>query len=128
MRLLIDTNALLWMMNGSPQLSRRANAAIRSLSNEGFVSIGSIWEAAIKHRSGNLPQAATLLSDPRAVLASLNFIPLPLQLEHAKLAGLMANSHKDPFDRMIAAQAILEGLTLVSADDIFDSMLVTRLW
>ena len=115
-------------MNGSPQLSQRAKAAIRSLNNEAFVSIGSIWEAAIKYRSGKLPQATALLSDPRAVLSNLNFTPLPLQLEHAKLAGLLTNSHKDPFDRMIAAQAILEGLTLVSADEVFDSMLVTRLW
>lgn len=128
MKLLIDTNALLWTMNGSRQLSRRASLAIQDLRNEAFVSVGSIWEAAIKYRSGRLPQASALLLDTAQVLSNLKFTPLPLQVEHAKLAGLLANSHKDPFDRMIAAQAILEGLTLVSSDAVFDSMAVTRLW
>jgi PIN domain nuclease of toxin-antitoxin system len=128
MRLLVDTNALLWIMNGSPQLSRRAGAAIKDVENEVFVSIGSVWEAAIKYRSGKLPQAAALIDDPGKVLSNFDFTPLPLQLEHAKLAGMLSSSHKDPFDRMLAAQALLEGLTLVSADAVFDTMLVTRLW
>ena len=86
-KLLIDTNALLWTMNGSRQLSRRASLAIQDLRNEAFVSVGSIWEAAIKYRSGRLPQASALLLDTAQVLLNLNFTPLPLQLEHAKLAG-----------------------------------------
>jgi PIN domain nuclease of toxin-antitoxin system len=116
------------MMNGSPQLSRTARREIENSSNQIFVSIGSIWEAAIKFRSGKLPEAAALLNDPQGVLTFLDFTPLPLQLEHAKLAGLLSHPHKDPFDRMLAAQTLLEGLTLVSADAVFDTMLVTRLW
>ena len=58
----------------------------------------------------------------------MNFQVLPLQLNHAKLAGSIVSRHKDPFDRMLAAQALLEDLTLVSTDAVFDSMLVTRLW
>lgn len=58
----------------------------------------------------------------------MQFSPLLLQMEHARLGGLLANTHKDPFDRMLAAQAILEGLTLVSNDKVFDTMPVTRLW
>jgi len=128
MKLLIDTNALLWMMNGSPQLSQNAKAAIKSLGNEAFVSVGSVWEAAIKYRIGKLPQAATLVNNPKGVLAVLRMTPMSVGLEHAKLAGSLAHPHKDPFDRMLAAQALLEGLTLVSKDAVFDSMLVTRLW
>lgn len=128
MRLLLDTNALLWTMNGSRQLSRKAEAAIRNLDNEVFVSVGSVWEAAIKYRSGRLPQAATLLRDPGAALSSFHFTPLALNLEHARLAGLLDSDHKDPFDRMIAAQAILEGMTLVSSDAVLASMPVTLLW
>jgi PIN domain nuclease of toxin-antitoxin system len=128
MRLLLDTNALLWTMNGSRQLSRKAESAIKDLDNEVFVSVGSIWEAAIKYRSGRLPQAAALLQDPSSVLSIFRFRPLELELEHARLAGLLDSSHKDPFDRMIAAQAILEGLTLISSDAVFTSMPVTLLW
>jgi PIN domain nuclease of toxin-antitoxin system len=128
MKLLLDTNALLWTLNGSKQLSRKADAAIRKLDNEVFVSVGSVWEAAIKYRSGRLPQAATLLHDPGFVLSSLRFTPLEFSLPHAKLAGLLTSADKDPFDRMIAAQAILEDLTLVSSDAVFESMPVTLLW
>jgi len=128
MKLLLDTNALLWTLNGSKQLSRKADAALRKLDNEVFVSVGSVWEAAIKYRSGRLPQAATLLQDPGLVLSSFRFTPLALTLQHAKLAGLLTSAHKDPFDRIIAAQAILEDLTLVSSDAVFASMPVTLLW
>jgi len=69
-----------------------------------------------------------LLIDPRTALTSLGFRDLPLTLNHAKLGGSLPNPHKDPFDRMLAAQALLEGLTLVSADSIFDAFAVARLW
>lgn len=128
MRLLLDTNALLWAMNGGKQLSPKATAAVKDLDNEVFVSVGSIWESAIKYRSGRLPQAAVLLQDPASALSIFRFKPLALGLEHAKLAGLLDSSHKDPFDRMIAAQAILEGLTLVSSDTMFATMPVALLW
>jgi PIN domain nuclease of toxin-antitoxin system len=128
MRLLLDTDALLWTMNGSRQLSRKAESAIKDLDNEVFVSVGSIWEAAIKYRSGRLPQAAALLRDPSSALSIFRFRPLELELEHARLAGLLDSFQKDPFDRMIAAQAILEGLTLISSDAVFTSMPVTLLW
>lgn len=128
MRLLLDTHTLIWTMNGNPRLSPRARSAVNNLKNEVAVSVVSVWEAATKYRQGRLPEAARLLHDPREVLDRMRFTHLPLQLEHAKLGGSLVSSHKDPFDRMLAAQALLEGLTLVSADVIFDSMLVTRLW
>jgi PIN domain nuclease of toxin-antitoxin system len=69
-----------------------------------------------------------LVQDPVRVLSLMRLTVLPLQLEHARLAGSLVSPHKDPFDRMLAAQSLLEGLTLVSNDAVFDSMLVTRLW
>jgi len=128
MKLLLDTHTLIWTMNDSPRLSPNARSAVESRGNEAIVSVVSIWEAATKYRQGKLPEAARLVSDPRGVLDRMEFIHLPLQLEHARLGGSLANTHKDPFDRMLAAQALLEGLTLVSRDVVFDSMLVTRLW
>ena len=128
MKLLLDTHTVLWAMLDSPSITRRASQAVRSLDNEAYVSVVSVWEAATKFRIGKLPLAAPLVSDPAAALARMNLGILPLQLEHAHLAGSMVSDHKDPFDRMLAAQALLEGLTLVSNDRVFDSMLVTRLW
>ena len=115
-------------MNNNPRLSRNAHTAIETLTNEVFVSVVNVWEAATKHRSGKLPEAARLVSDPSSVFAQLRFVSLPVHVEHARLGGSMPHTHKDPFDRMLAAQALIEGLMLVSKDDIFDSMLVTRLW
>ncbi len=128
MRLLLDTHALLWSMGQSAKLSPNSQTAIAAVGNEVFVSVASIWEAGIKHRSGKLPEAAPLTNDPKRILTTLNFSALPVQLEHARLAGSLASTHKDPFDRMLAAQALLEGLTLVSRDVFFDSLLVNRLW
>ncbi len=128
MKLLLDTHTVLWAMLAAPELSRRAARTIANFENEAFVSVVSVWEAATKFRLGKLPVAAPLVSDPDGALASMNITPLPLNLHHACLAGSLVSPHKDPFDRMLAAQALLEGLTLVSSDQIFDSMLVTRLW
>jgi PIN domain nuclease of toxin-antitoxin system len=127
-KLLLDTHTLIWTMNDSPRLSQTARSAVKNRNNEVVVSVVSVWEAATKYRQGKLPEAARLLSDPPEVLDRMRFTHLPLQLDHAKLGGSLVSRHKDPFDRMLAAQALLEGLTLVSADTIFDSMLVTRLW
>jgi len=115
-------------MRNNPKLSQKAHSAIANLKNESYVSVISIWEAAIKYRSGRLSEAAPLVLDPARVLSLMHFTILPLQLEHARLAGSLVSPHKDPFDRMLAAQALLEGLTLVSNDTVFDSMLITRLW
>ena len=128
MRLLLDTHTLLRAMNRDPQLSRNGLAAIEDPGNEAIVSVASVWEAAIKFRSGKLPEAAVLLSVPQAILTSMGFLAMPVQLEHAKLASSLVSPHTDPFDRMLAAQALLEGLTIVSADAVFDALLVPRLW
>jgi PIN domain nuclease of toxin-antitoxin system len=119
---------LLWAMRNHPMLSRPARSAIADLGNESYVSVVSVWEAATKYRNGKLPEAAPLVQNPARVFSLMCITALPLQLEHARLAGSLVNEHKNPFDRMLAAQALLEGLTLVSRDAVFDSMLVTRLW
>lgn len=128
MRVLLDTHTLLWAMGNHPRLSTLARTTIADKANECYVSVVSVWEAATKYRSGKLPEAAPLVANPSRILTALRFTPLSLELEHAHLAGSMAGPHKDPFDRMLAAQALLEGLTLVSNDEALDTMLVTRLW
>ena len=128
MRLLLDTHTLIWAMRNDDRLSEIARSAISHLGNEGYVSVISVWEAATKHRNGKLAEAAPLVNNPARVLTALGFLTLPLQLEHARLAGTLVSPHKDPFDRMLAAQALLEGLTLVSNDAAFDTLLAPRLW
>jgi PIN domain nuclease of toxin-antitoxin system len=88
----------------------------------------AVWEAATKLRLGKFPEAALFVDNPGKILATLESDALPLSIEHARLAGSLVHSHKDPFDRMLAAQALLEGLTLVSADTVFDDFAVPRLW
>ena len=128
MRLLLDTHALIWVMNGSPRLGRAARTVIARTANQVFVSAASIWEASVKFRIGKFPEAAVLVNDPRKVLRSLQMEDLSISLEHAQLAGSLDIKNKDPFDRMLAAQALLEGLVMISRDDVFDELAVTRMW
>jgi PIN domain nuclease of toxin-antitoxin system len=128
MRLLLDTHTIVWVMNDNRRLSRAARSAIASLRNPVYASAASIWEVSTKFRIGKFSDAALLVNDPRKVLDSLEIEVISVSLEHANLAGALGHPHKDPFDRMLAAQALLEKLTLVSADTIFDELAVSRLW
>jgi PIN domain nuclease of toxin-antitoxin system len=119
---------MVWVMNDDSKLSRPARAAIASPSNSAFFSAASVWEAATKFRLGRFQEAALLVDNPRKILVSLEIGAIDVSLEHARLAGSLLGAHKDPFDRMLAAQALLEKLTLVSADPVFDELSVPRLW
>jgi PIN domain nuclease of toxin-antitoxin system len=116
------------MMNGSRSLSRAAKAVIALPANPAYASAASVWEAATKFRLGRFSEAALLVDNPRKILASLEIEAIPVSVEHARLAGSLVHAHKDPFDRMLAAQALLEGLAMVSIDSIFDRLNVPRLW
>lgn len=128
MRLLLDTHALLWWAGGTPALSRRARAAIADGSNAVLVSAASAWEMATKHRLGKLPGAGPLLDRLTDYLADQGFAPLGISVPHARQAGTLPGVHRDPFDRMLVAQAQLEGLTLVSNEMLFDRYGIRRLW
>lgn len=128
MRLLLDTHALLWAFLDSPRLSDTARAAIASAANEKLISAASAMEVTLKHRRGKLDEAAPFLRDGRMVLEGLDFTPLHISMDHASLAGSLDIPHKDPFDRILIAQALAEGLTLVSNEKLFDDFGVKRLW
>lgn len=128
MRLLLDTHALLWAITGDKRLSRRAEAALADLSAEIFVSAASAWELTTKYRLGKLAGAAPFVMHFDATLRRLGFQGLPIGTDHAHKAGLLDGDHKDPFDRMLIAQALLEDLMLVSNERLFDSFGVRRLW
>ena len=128
MQLLLDTNALLWWLSGDDALSSAARTAIADEDNGIFISPASIWEIATKHRTGKLPGVAAVIADLDRVIADQGFIGLPINLRHGQVAGTLPGPHRDPFDRMLIAQAMLENLVLVSNEQPFDVYGVTRLW
>jgi PIN domain nuclease of toxin-antitoxin system len=127
-RLLLDTHALLWWLDGDLKLSPTARQAIADESTEVLISAASAWEIATKVRIGKLPGAVDVANDFLQIIRSQAFSPWAISLEHALLAGTMRNSHRDPFDRMLIAQARSDALTLVSNEAIFDRFAVQRLW
>ena len=128
MRLLLDTHALIWWLAGDEKLSLRARDAIADEANTVAVSAASAMEVATKHRIGKLPDAALLAQDFEANVADQGFSELSISVRHARLAGEMGLAHKDPFDRLLIAQALAEDMVLVSNEARFDDSAVKRLW
>jgi PIN domain nuclease of toxin-antitoxin system len=127
-RLLLDTHTLIWWLAGDPLLSENAKAAVVDPDNEIFVSAASAWEITTKYRIGKLPQAAALAMDVSGVLAAQGFFELPISMQHGQMAGSLLGPHRDPFDRMLIAQARLADLVLVSNEVVFDRYGIRRLW
>jgi PIN domain nuclease of toxin-antitoxin system len=127
-RLLLDTHTLLWWLDGDPALSPTAQAAIADEASEIFVSAASSWEIATKYRLGKLPGAATVATGVAACLAAQGFAELPTTVAEGQKAGSLAGTHRDPFDRMLAVQAIMNDLVLVSNESVFDQFGASRLW
>ncbi len=128
MNLLLDTHALIWWGLDDPRLGPSARTMIASADNQVFVSAASAMEVATKHRLGKLPEAERLAREFAALVEGLGFLPLPISLAHAQFAGNLVVPHKDPFDRLLIAQSILEPMPLVSNEAIFDDFGVSRIW
>lgn len=128
MRLLLDTHALLWWLAGDDQLSAAAREAISDEENEVFDSAASAWEVATKHRIGKLPGAGPLAVDILREIRRQGFVALPISVEHGQAAGSLPGHHRDPFDRMLIAQARDERLALVSIERVFDDYGIERVW
>jgi PIN domain nuclease of toxin-antitoxin system len=127
-RVLLDTHTLLWWLDGDRRLSRRARGAIAEDENTVLVSAASAWEISIKVRLGKLPGAVEVAAELPAILREQNFEPLPIALAHALRAGNLPGPHRDPFDRMLIAQAQTEDVALVSNERVFETYGVRRLW
>ena len=128
MRLLLDTHAVLWWFADDPALPHRLEALIDDPVNTILVSAASAWEVCTKVRNGKLSTGAGLCEDFPGYLQRFYFTPLPISVEHGRLAGRLPGPHKDPFDRMLAAQALLEGVPLVSNDPSFAGFGVNVVW
>lgn len=128
MNLLLDTHTLLWFLRDDPSLSAIAKALILDPNNHKFVSVASCWEIAIKATRNKLG-----LTEPSGVLLGRElprnrFDLLSIELRHATHVELLPEYHKDPFDRLLVAQSLLETMPIVSVDDKLDPYGVTRLW
>ena len=128
MRALLDTHVVLWWFFDDPRISEAASALIADPRNELLVSSASAWEIATKHRIGKLPDAETLVARFTQLLRQARMRDLPVTAAHALAAGALPGPHRDPFDRMLIAQAGLERLPLISSDSVFKNYPVELIW
>lgn len=122
MRYLLDTHALLWAFTEPARLGAEAREIIVARSSRLVVSAASAWEISTKQRLGKLPQADAMVGAYSRHLERLGVERLPITEDHALLAGSLQWEHRDPFDRVFAAQAMIESMTLLSHDPVFERL------
>lgn len=128
MKVLLDTHAILWWFAGDSRLTEKAADIIGANENEVWVSTATAWEIATKHRLGKLGGVQRLLADFDHTIREAGFKSLPITNQHALLAGGFNAAHRDPFDRMLAAQALCERATLISNDPAMHAFGVDQIW
>ena len=121
---LIDTHILLWWLFNDPKLTAECREIVRNPAHRILVSSVSTWEIATKYRIGKLPAAKQIVEEYSQILHQSKFIELPITSAHALRAGSLPISHRDPFDRMIMAQAELENLPVITYDEAFHTGLI----
>ena len=128
MKVLLDTHALLWAVLSPSTLSRKASAVIADESNIILVSAASAWEIATKVRLGKLPGAEAFEREFLAVVDDAGYTLLPIDAASALRAGRLTSEHRDPFDRILAAQALAQDIPILSTDTKLDTFGIRRLW
>ena len=128
MRVLLDTHAFIWWFSDSTRLSRPAHRLIADDSNDVLISAASAWEIATKHRIGKLRDAEALALDIPGAIVQQKFEELPVTVADGVRAGALPGPLRDPFDRMLIAQALAHDLIVVSNERLFDRYGVRRLW
>lgn len=128
MRLLLDTHAFYWWIGGNASLSPNAHAAIADQQNEKYISAITIWEIVTKFRSGKEPGFGGIAADVAGAVAAQGFTELAITSHHAEASANLPYHHRDPMDRFLIAQAIVEDMTIITADRIFESYRAKLLW
>jgi PIN domain nuclease of toxin-antitoxin system len=128
MRHLVDAHSLIWALDDPSKLRAAASTAMQSSANELLVGAGTIWEFSIKCGLGKLTLSLPFRQWMEKAIADLDLIVMPITLDSVDLQAGLPFHHRDPFDRLLAAQALVEGIPLVSADAIFDQYGVMRIW
>jgi PIN domain nuclease of toxin-antitoxin system len=127
-KVLLDTHALLWWLDGDRRLSKLAQRIIGNEENTVLVSAASAWEICTKFRLGKLPGAAEVAADVKGCIDSQGFVPLPISVAHAQRAGNLPGPHRDPFDRMLIAQSQAEDLSIITIDPVFELYNARVIW
>ncbi len=127
-RLLLDTHVLLWSLYEPHRLSELARNSIAKIENVRLVSAASAWELSTKVRLGKLDMARGLVESYHDHLETFRATELPVSSKHSLLAGSFSQTHRDPFDRLLAAQALLEGVPLITADSALSQFPISILW
>ena len=127
MKLLLDTHIFLWFIIGSPNLSTPARELIEDVANEKFVSAASLWEIAIKSSLGKLSLSAPFAELIPQQLSLNGFELLHIEIDHAAIVATLPFHHRDPFDRLLIAQSMVEKMPIVSVDAMFDAYPIARL-
>jgi PIN domain nuclease of toxin-antitoxin system len=127
-KLLLDTHTLLWWFVDDPALPRPVEAVVDDPANVVLVSAASAWEICTKVRIGKLSSGHSLCEDFSGYLKRYHFESLAVTVEHGRLAGRIAGTHKDPFDRILAAQALIEDVPIVTNDAAFNELGAKVLW
>ena len=126
---LLDTHTFLWAVRGSPNLSNTAARIVEDMNVRIFVSAVSAYEIMNKHRIGKLPEFDDIAKDYFNFVKKLSVDSLPVNEQHMHFAGKFERVHRDPFDRLLAAQASIENMTLITNDEIFQSLpWISVLW
>ena len=128
MRYLLDTHVFLWWLFDDPKLSSISQSIIRDPKNIICISSASAWEIATKYRLGKLPEAGEVATDIIGWIQKACFESMPITTEHAQLAGSWRVNHRDPFDRMLAAQSKIESSVLVTIDKAFELFEIEKIW
>lgn len=128
MKYLLDTHALLWWLSDDDQLSPEARDIISNRDNEIYVSAASAWEIATKFSKGRLPTASLILPDFLGIVNQEGFLELPINSAHMVRSAMLPGEHRDPFDRILAAQAIIENMALISIDEKIPSLGILTRW
>lgn len=128
MRLLLDSHTLTWAVDDLKKLSSAATVALQDPANELLLSAGSVWEIAIKVGRGKMVLGLPYRQWISQAIADLGLSLLPITVEYADVQASLPDHHRDPFDRLLIAQSLTETIHIVSADRVFDSYGVARLW
>lgn len=128
LKLLLDTYALVWWWTDDRRLPAPARAAIAAPANTVHVGAATAWEIATKFRLGKWPEVGAIIDGFDTHLRRSRFVALPVSMEHARMAGGLDSPHRDPFDRMLAGQALGESMSIVSGNPVFATLGTTVIW
>jgi PIN domain nuclease of toxin-antitoxin system len=128
MKVLFDSHALVWLLLGDRRVPVRLRQTLDDPDTQFVISAVCIWEIASKVGRGKWPEAEVVITHIYDMLATSACIPLPITIDHARTAGLFTWRHRDPFDRILAAQSQVEGIPLVSADPVFRAFGMAVMW